>query len=311
MGLTLFGRSVEMQIGQRVFTLDAFDIEFTIDNQVGKSGTDVQPSARAEISIWNLADDSIALFAVHATIQIRAGYAGDLDTILLGTIKSATPERDGADVKLAILATDNLANLNANIPLTLTFPKGTSFITIVSAILAKSNIPIGVLSDPGVSLPSDFTVEGLTSADCMAQVLQEVNGLRAKKGLTGLWQLYTVNGLAYFVEPTYLDVTVAVLSAATGLLEITRNENDNLISTLPDDGSDDSIPPSVTGDSNSDYDYTPSITYTLTCLMQNKIQMGSVVSIESSTYTGLGKVLKYTHTCSADDFTSKIEVVPL
>ena len=98
MVLTLFGRNVEIQVAHKIFSLTSFDIEFNIDNAVGKSGTDVQPSARADISIWNLSDDSIVLFKVGATVQVRAGYADDLDTILLGSIKAATPERDGADV---------------------------------------------------------------------------------------------------------------------------------------------------------------------------------------------------------------------
>jgi hypothetical protein len=322
MVLTLFGRNVEIQVAHKIFSLTSFDIEFNIDNAVGKSGTDVQPSARADISIWNLSDDSIALFKVGATVQVRAGYADDLDTILLGSIKAATPERDGADVKLQILSTDNLANLfTASSEGSLTFPKGTSFTSIVAQLLTLSKIQIGKIMDPGVTPVSDLTLTGPKYSDMMTQVLQEVNGLRDMKAsvgadstnnpMKGHWQLYTVNGLAYFVSPSYQDVTVAVLSAATGLLEITRNQNDKLISTTPDDGSTGDAPTDITQDDGSSYDYTPAITYSMTCLLQNKIQMGAIVQINSSTYTGLGKVLKYTHTCSASDFTSKIEVVPL
>ena len=93
-------RKVVLRAGNKEFTNDKFDIEF--DVPFSNSAT---PDI-AEITIYNLSNDSIASIKGKAYTHLNVGYGDDVGSVLVGNIESVNTHSNGVDRVTRITVSD-------------------------------------------------------------------------------------------------------------------------------------------------------------------------------------------------------------
>ncbi|AIY89884.1 hypothetical protein [Geoglobus acetivorans] len=285
----VFDRYVELQVGSTVMTLDEFDIEFSIENDTEAT------AGQAEITVYNLGKSKQA-FKKDEVVQLKAGYRNDYGMVFYGMIRKVWDEKDGADVKTVVEASDMTRQLWSLRPICKKYPKGTSIKTIVEELFGEAGIPIGKIEDPGVTLKKDMVFGGKTTSTpytvLTEEVLPFVNGELAKGtvldgGFATLmrsaeYTCYVKNGMGYFVRKGFQDVTVIVLDSESGLMEV---------QDVSDEDND--------------------TAYKVRGLLNWKINQDAVVKVDSMLVSGLFKVRKYKHVCKGEQYFTEAEVVPV
>ena len=123
-------RYVELQVGSVIITLDDLDIEFEIENNEETS------AGTAEIAVYNLGQSKSA-FKKDEMVQLKAGYRSDYGIIFYGKIDKVWDERDGADVKTVLQASDLTKQLFMAKPICKVYPRGTSIAAIVADLFVE------------------------------------------------------------------------------------------------------------------------------------------------------------------------------
>jgi len=260
---SIWGRYVELQIGSEIYTNDNFDIEFNIENTTGaEAGT-------AEIAIYNLADVTKTKIKKDEPIQLKAGYeSSGYGIIFIGKIDKNYDKIEGADVKTVIEALDAMKDLLKGESIVKYSPKGTSISTIIEELFGEAEVAIGTIADPGITLENDRTEEGTPYAIAQRYVEYANGEIKKATGEEGsTWRIYVRNNTGFFVEgATKLIVEAVVLSSKTGLMEAVE-----------------------------DKDEEAEIELRVKTLLQWKIAVDSIVSLESKLATGTYKVIEYKH----------------
>ncbi|ADB58530.1 hypothetical protein [Archaeoglobus profundus] len=283
-------RMVELQVGSTVITLDDLDIEFVIENDdESKAGT-------AEIAVYNLGQSKSA-FKKDELVQLKAGYKDDYGIVFYGKIDKVWDERDGADVKTVLQASDMTKQLFMAKPICKKYPKGTSIADIVKDLFAEAGIPVGKIEDPGITLEKDMVFGGTTTSTPHAilteQILPLVNGNKIKglqldgalARIGEISDLYTVfvgqDGMGYFVKRNY-NAEAIVLDSESGLMEVQDVSEEGKKSA-----------------------------YKVRCIFNWRIRQGTLVQINSITVSGNFKVTKFKHVCRGEEYYTEAEVSPL
>lgn len=94
--MKFWNRYTRLHIGNKVVTSDDLDIFFSI-----KANTESEADI-AEITIFNLADETKEQIQPDTPVNLEAGYKGDYGTIFLGTVNMIEDEIAGADIKTTI-----------------------------------------------------------------------------------------------------------------------------------------------------------------------------------------------------------------
>lgn len=281
-----WGRYVELQIGSLLITLDDLDIEFLVENdEDSRAGT-------AEIAVYNLGS-SKSVFKKDELVQLKAGYRDDYGIVFYGKIDKLFSEKEGADVKTVIQASDMTKQLFTGKPICKTYPKGTSVSVIVQDIFSEAGVPIGKIEDPGITLEKDMVFGGKTTSTPHSVLTEEllpfVNGMILKGRAVELAKLgeqsdiYTCfvgqDGMGYFVKKDYAEQTAIVLDSESGLMEV---------HDVSEDGK--------------------STAYKVRCLLNWKIRQGTIVQLNSILVSGNFRVTKFKHVCKGEEYYTEAEV---
>lgn len=283
-------RYVELQVGSTLITLDDLDIEFTIDNdEESKAGT-------AEIAVYNLGSSKSA-FKKDELIQLKAGYRDDYGVIFYGKIDRVWDEKDGADVKTIVQASDMTKQLWMGKPICKKYPKGTSIKSIVEDLFAEAGIPVGKIDDPGITLEKDMVFGGKTTSTPYTVLTEDVlplvnghvlKGMQLDGALARIGEItdtYTAfvgqDGMGYFVKKSY-NATAIVLDSESGLMEVQNVSQEG-----------------------------ETVAYKVRCIFNWKIRQGTIVQLNSITASGNFKVTKFKHVCKGEEYYTEAEVSPL
>lgn len=283
-------RYVELQVGSTIITLEDLDIEFTVENDdESKAGT-------AEIAVYNLGSSKSA-FKKDELVQLKAGYSSDYGIIFYGKIDKIWDERDGADIKTVLQASDMTKQLFMGKPICKKYPKGTPIIAIVQDLFAEAGIPVGKIEDPGITLPKDMVFGGKTTSTpytvLVEEVLPLVNGYSIKgvqldgalARIGEITELYTAfigqDGMGYFVKRTY-SAEAIVLDSESGLIEVQDVSKEG-----------------------------ETAAYRIRCIFNWKLRQGTIVQLNSITASSNFKVTKFKHVCRGEEYYSEAEVSPL
>lgn len=286
-----FDRYVELQVGSTVITLDDLDIEFVTENDdESKAGT-------AEIAVYNLGQSKSA-FKKDELVQLKAGYKDDYGIVFYGKIDKVWDEKDGADVKTIVQASDMMKQLFMAKPICKKYPKDTSIKRIIQDLFSEAGIPIGKIDDPGIVLEKDMVFGGKTTSTphnvLIEEILPLVNGSIIKGSQldgalaklnenTELYKCYVgQDGMGYFVKGNFKDQTVIVLDSESGLMEVQDISEEGKTSA-----------------------------YRVRCLFNWKIRQNAIVQIDSITVSGTFKVTKFKHVCRGEEYYTEAEVSPL
>ena len=266
---TIWGRYIELQIGNEIFTNDDFDISFKIENTTGSE------AGSAEISIYNLNDITKTKVIKDAPIQLKAGYeSSGYGIIFLGKIDKFHDKIEGGDIKTVIEALDAMRDLLKGETIRKFSPKGAPVSTIIEELFITAGIAIGVIKDPGVTLESIFMEVGAPYA-IAERYMDFVNGeIKKATDEEGTWRIYIENNTGFFVEAsTKRSIEAIVLSSETGLLEAIKDKDEDA-----------------------------KIELKIKCLLQWKIMADSIILLESKQATGTYKVKEYKHIASGNSY---------
>ncbi len=265
-----FDRYVEIHVGSALFTLDDFDIEFSVEND------EEDTAGQAEIAFYNLASSKSAL-KKDELVQAKAGYRDDYGIIFYGKIDKVWSEKDGADVKTIVQASDMTKQLFEAVPIVKKYPAGTSIASIVSDLLSIAAIPVGKIEDPGLTLKKDMVFGGKTTSTPYVVLTEEVLPL-VNGAVEDEYTFYVKDGMGYFVKRDFKEQIAIVLDAESGLLEVQEVSED---------------------------DQTK---YRVRCLLNWKIRQGTLVQLNSSVASGNFKVTKFKHVCKGEEYFTEAEI---
>lgn len=285
-----WNRYVELQVGSAVITLDDLDIEFTVEND------DDSKAGQAEIAVYNLGSSKSA-FKKDELVQLKAGYKDDYGIVFYGKIDKAWDEKDGADVKTVVQASDMTKQLYMAKPICKKYPKGTPITTVVRDLFAEAGIPVAEIEDPGITLPKDMVFGGKTTSTPHTVLTEEVlplvnghniKGVKLDGALARIGEItdtYTAfvgqDGMGYFVKRTY-NAEAIVLDSESGLMEVQDVSKEG-----------------------------ETAAYKVRCIFNWKIRQGTIVQVDSITVSGNFKVTSFKHVCRGEEYYTEAEVSPL
>lgn len=197
----MYGRRTEVVIAGMVFTAPPLTIEFDIP--FGSTGT----AEVGHVRIFNLSDETLAKIERDAPVVVRAGYEGDVGTIGVGTVESATTKWEGVDKSTTILVGDGTDKwLTARV--NRTWRQGVRASEVARDIINLLGLNVGRIELPrDIVYPSGVTHS--TSAATALQVIAEDTGAR----------LHVTHQAVYLVPPDRYERVGVVLTAETGLLD--------------------------------------------------------------------------------------------
>ena len=269
----LFGRITELYVNNRKFDGDDFDIHFDVPFDSEESD-DV-----AEISIFNLSDDSIHAFGSKPKVILNAGYTGDVGAILLGLTKSKVTEWEELDKKTTLLVADGASSYFSQ-SIKKTYAKGMKASDIINDISRFTGIKIGA-----VKLPTNKVyTKGKTIKGKLSQVIAKIAAECGAKGYVRRGQM--------FIRPKNEGKTIGfVLDEAHGLIgSPTPIEKDVDVGTS---------------------DKPKTVTYKgwkVVCFLNHRITAQSVIEIHSKTANGIFLVENGRHYSTDNDFLTEMEV---
>jgi hypothetical protein len=149
---TLYGRKIELMVGQKQFVNELGKDGLTINFDV-PFDDDKEPNV-ATIQIFNLSDQTIHGIKKGAPVILNAGYQNDAGSIFLGFVEKPTTQWQGVDKVTEIKAVDGSESwLRTTIKRT--YKAGISGKAIISDLLGMTGLEIG-----SFNLPTDRLYRG-------------------------------------------------------------------------------------------------------------------------------------------------------
>ncbi len=269
--MTNWNRYIELQVGNILIKSDQLDIEFSV------KGSSATSANTAEITIYNLSQETRGAIKSDQDVSLRAGYVGDAGDLFIGYVKAVTEQRDQGDLKTKITALTKA--YAAGLP-TEVYPDKFELKSIVEAAFNASKITAqNVDGCQGVVLDGAHTSDQSAAAN-LEYCKNLIDGNPDKK-LKKVTYYVEANG-GYFVTVDHIRGSEKViLSSETGLIE-----------TLPEEP--------------NESQYTRSIR----CGLNYRIGTDSLIELQSRIpgASGSYKVVEYTHKCEGTDYETEIKV---
>ena len=265
----LYGRYFEVSVGAWFSaSLAEFDIEATIPFD------DDTEANEAEITIYNLSDEAVSSLEYNAPVTITAGYNQDSTGVIFqGVISEVKTKKTSVDKITTIYATDS-KDLTERDMVSTSYSAGTQASAILRDLVNQLGLPIAEFTTV-----RDYTYENdqTTEGGLMSKI-------RDFAGLCGVCAY--INKQAVYVQPLdYAESDWFDVSNATGLI------GDVEIST----------------EEKKYEDYTDTRTvYTLTMLLNHRIQPSSAINLTSKEASGRFRVFKGEHICNENEFYTKV-----
>lgn len=265
----LYDQNVTVIAGDLTVSNDDLDIEFDIpfddDAEVNE----------AEITVFNLTDNTISTIRENAAVSISAGYGNDKGVIFSGYVRKKKTYWEDVDKITTIFALDN--NGKKETPVNLSFGAGTKATTILRRLAELVGLPIAEFYPR-----RDHTYKDKVTID---------------GGLTENLRKYAqVCGVSAYICKSKLYICnlassydVVYLSADTGLLSVTEFEETNTAEEFTD---------TITG-------------LNIEMLLNHRVQTGSVINVTSKNAKGEYWVREGSHIYDGDRFITKVKAISL
>lgn len=249
----------------------SLDCGFTV-----KFDDDTQANT-AEITIYNLSNDTINRFKSKGTVTIEAGYGKDTGIIFDGYIISKKTKWQGMDKITTIKAIDDMKREKQNVE-SISYAENTKASYILKDLCKKVGLPIAVFKTNRDHTYTDtVTVDGSLS-DAIKQYA-EVCGVSA----------YVCKSKIYVRSLGDGDNTKFKLSASTGLLSVSEFEETKNSKEFGEE--------TVKG-------------LNVEMLLQHRLQTASIIQLDSKNSKGTFRVKEGSHVYSGDGFKTKVKLIP-
>lgn len=261
-------RRIEVIGGGRSFTNWKPNNTFEIDFRVPFDDSD-EPNI-STIEIYNLSKDSISAIKKGKNIILNAGYEGDIGTILQGTIESCHTRWEGVD-KITKLTVGEGSEQWLKSYVSKSFKPGIKSSAILKDLAGQYGMELGDFQLQNDKIyPRGRSVSGMLQS-VMRQIAKETGS-----------KFHISNGKIYIRPWSAGNATGFRLTSDTGLIE--------------------SPQPFEEEDSEGDAKHG----YKVKMMLNHRINVDSIIRIESRTVTGNFRVQKGTH---YGDFTTDVEVL--
>lgn len=263
----VFGSVATVKSGQVSISSETMDIEFEVPFD-----DDMEPN-EAEITIYNLSDNTINQLKIHSEITIDAGYKGDTGVLFKGYISKVNTTYDGADKVTTIKSMDDIKDHSIA---SIAFAENTTASYILKTLIDMTGIPVAVFN---VRRDHTYTSSQTVDGDLMENIRRyaEVCGISVyvSKG-----KIYA----RYIKEGDNLNFTV---SEETGMI-----------------GS-----PSPYTEEIRAADYTDTVNgYKVEMMLQHRMCAGAIVDLKSKTAKGTYRVCSGTHRFSPSETTTEVKM---
>lgn len=263
----VFGSVAKVQCGQVTLSSDLLDFEFVVPFD-----DDLVPN-EADITVYNLSDNTIKQLKIGAALSIVAGYQDDTGVLFSGFISKVKTERDGADKVTTIFAIDDIKEHTLE---SMAFSAGAKASDILRALIEKTGIPVAVFKPRRDHVYKDAqTVDG----ELMTRIKEyaEVCGISVYVSRGKIYARYIKEG----------DNLNFRLSPETGMI-----------------GS----PMSFTEEVQAE-DFTETIDgFEAEMLLQHRICAGAIVNLDSVNAKGVFRVCSGKHIFSPDEAVTRIKM---
>lgn len=264
-----FGHTVIIESGNVTIRNSELDCEFST------SFDDNTAADEAEITIYNLSNQTVNGFKNNAKITITAGYNTDTGIIFSGFITYKKTYYEGVDKITKIKAVDDLKRLNKEVE-SISYVAGKKASYILKDLCGRVGLPIAVFKTArDYTYTDEVTVDG-SLADAIKQYAT-VCGVSA----------YVCKSKIYVRPLKDGDNTRFILSADTGLLSVAEFEEQSDTEEYKD---------VIKG-------------FDVECLLQHRMQTASIIELDSKNYKGTFRVREGTHTYSGSDFKTTAKII--
>ena len=259
-----FDRKINLIIGDRRFQFPRYEIEFRANFD-----TDPEPND-AEITIYNLSEQTLVPMRKNTPVIINAGYGRDVGSVFLGSIEEVKGSWSGVD-KLVNITVGDGSDRWLKQTINKAYRPGTSAVAIIRDMLNMFGLEIGQIQLKENKVYSG----GRTISGNLETVLRQIVVKDCKS------KLFISNGTIFIRPGEQGKETAFILNSNTGLIETPQTmETEEGV-----------------------------IKYSVYALMNHRITADSLLRIESRTARGLFRVVKGYHTANYSDFMTYMEVV--
>lgn len=263
----VYGSKAKIICGGVTVSSDTLDVEFNV-----KFDDDME-SNEAEVTIYNLSDNTINNLKYHSQISIEAGFDDDTGVIFSGYVDKVSTTYDGADKITTIRCFDDIANKQIT---ERTYAANTTASYILKDLLNETGTPIAVFN-----MRRDWTYEDEQKVD--GSLTENIKKYSEVCGVS----TYVNNGKIYSRYIKESDGLNFTLSEDTGLI-----------------GSPSAFEEEITAE---DYEETVN-GYECECLLQHRFSAGGRITLKSLVANGEYRICSGEHTFNIDEAVSKIKV---
>lgn len=264
-----FKQTVVIRSGNVTISNDELDCEFTT------AFDDNTQADEAEITIYNLTNNTINGFVNKARITITAGYANDTGIIFDGYITKKKTYRDGVDRVTVIRALDDSNRYNQSVQ-SISYAAGTKASYILKDLCGRVGLPIAVFKTA-----KDYTFTDAVTVD--GGLSEAIKKYAQECGVSA----YVCKQKLYVRPLNDGDATKFRLSSDTGLLSVSEFEEE----VQTESGSE-----TVKG-------------FDVEMLLQYRLQTASIIELDSVNYKGTFRVREGSHAYSGSEFKTTAKIV--
>ena len=265
-----FGRVVIVECGNLSIDGSEFDIDFDVPFD------DNTESEEATITIYNLADSTIAQLKTNDEVTITAGYIGDTGIIFTGRVIKVLTKWSGLDKVTTITARDsyNLAEQDVE---SLAFSNGVKASYILRTLVEGLGLPIAVFN-----VKRDHTYDdGVTIDGGRMAAIKQYAGVCGVSAYINQGKIY----VRHISEGDNIGFSVNVDTGMLGSPEEFTEEQTN-------------------------EDWTDTVHgMKLKMLLDHRVTTAAIVELKSRNHSGMFRVREGKHTCTSSDFSTEITCV--
>ena len=242
-----------------------FDIPFDDDTEANE----------AEITVYNLTDDTINAIKDKGAISVTAGYGKDVGIIFSGYVSKKKTRWENNDKVTTIYAIDNNGKKETEVT-SLSFNGGTKASAILRKLVGLVGLPVAeFITRRDHTYKDKVTVDG--------GLMQNIRKYAQICGVTA----YICKSKIYVCPLAYGTYDVFYLTPDTGLLSTSEFEEE------------------VTAE-----DYTDHVKgQEIEMLLQHRVQTGSVINLSSRNAKGEYKVREGSHTYDGSEFKTIVKAI--
>ena len=263
----VWGSQAKVICGNVTIKSDELDLEFDVEFD------DNVEVNEANITVYNLSDNTINKLKYHSQISIEAGFTGDTGVIFKGYIDKVKTTYEGSDKITTIRCYDDISNKTIT---ETTYSEGTKASYILNDLLNKTGIPIAAFN-----MRRDWTYEDEQKVDG-----DLMSNIRKYSEVCGV-STFVRNGKLYSRYIKEADDLNFTLSEETGLI-----------------GSPTSFEEEITAE-----DYKETVNgWECECLLQHRFAAGCSVNLKSLAANGKYRIMSGSHSFNQDEAISKIKI---